>query len=287
MTLLSFRAIVLGVVMAMLSACHTMPFINRHRMELPHGRPQVTPVTQTQADLRHLPEPAGPITAAVYAFRDLTGQYKPYPDSLYSTSVTQGAASILVESLLESRWFIPVEREGLQDLLTERRIIRAESSKPASPNEKDLAEHPLTAASIIFEGGIVGYESNVRTGGSGANYFGAGASEQYTTDQVTVNLRAINTQTGRILASVTTSKTIYSQATDASMFRYIEFKRLLQVEAGYTRNEPVQLCVREAMQSALIHLIVQGVHDRLWNLKNPKDYTTPMFQAYLQEREAP
>ncbi len=282
MSLLRFRAIALLVFMALLSACHTMPFINRHQMELPHGRPQVTPVTQTQADLRRLPAPAGAITAAVYAFRDLTGQYKPYPDSLYSTAVTQGAASILVESLLESRWFIPVEREGLQDLLTERRIIRAEESKVG---DKALAEHPLTAASIIFEGGIVGYESNVRTGGSGANYFGAGASEQYTTDQVTVNLRAINTETGRVLASVTISKTIYSQATDTSLFRYIEFKRLLQVEAGYTRNEPVQLCVREAMQSALIHLIVQGVHDRLWSLKNPKDYTTPMFQAYLQDRE--
>ncbi len=274
--------VVLVLMLAVLVGCTPL---TRHRraVELPKGRPVVTPMTLTEKDLLALPKPEGPIYAAVYAFRDLTGQYKAAPDSLYSTQITQGAASILVESLLESHWFLPVEREGLQDLLTERRIIRAESEGQSKSAPVNLA--PLLAAHVIFEGGIIGYESNVRTGGSGANYFGYGASEQYTSDQVTLTLRAVNTRTGQVLASVTTTKTIYSQAVDSSVFRYVEFKHLLQVETGYTTNEPIQLCVREALQSALIHLIVNGVEAHLWNLRNPKDVNNPTFQYYVKNMD--
>jgi curli biogenesis system outer membrane secretion channel CsgG len=35
----------------------------------------------------------------VYGFRDQTGQYKPTPASSFSTSVTQGAASMLMDAL--------------------------------------------------------------------------------------------------------------------------------------------------------------------------------------------
>ena len=73
----------------------------------------------------NLPEPKGKVAVAVYGFRDQTGQYKPSPDSSFSTAVTQGASSILVRALKLSGWFTPVERENLQNLLTERKIVRA------------------------------------------------------------------------------------------------------------------------------------------------------------------
>lgn len=44
---------------------------------------------------------------------------------------------------------------------------------------------------MVIEGGIIAYDSNIRTGGLGAKYLGIGASGQYRTDQVTVNLRAV------------------------------------------------------------------------------------------------
>src|SRR5690606_6779409 len=85
----------------------------------------LTPATPSTRDLVKLPPPKGKVTVAVYGFRDQTGQYKPAPDSSFSTSVTQGASSMLVKALKDSGWFTPVERESLQELLTERRIVRA------------------------------------------------------------------------------------------------------------------------------------------------------------------
>src|SRR5690606_36801109 len=67
----------------------------------------LTPATPSTRDLLKLPEPKGKVIVAVYGFRDQTGQYKPSPDSSFSTSVTQGAASMLVKALKDSGWFTP------------------------------------------------------------------------------------------------------------------------------------------------------------------------------------
>ena len=59
----------------------------------------LTPATPITKDLLKLPAPKGKVLVAVYGFRDQTGQYKPAPDSSFSTSVTQGAAAILIKAL--------------------------------------------------------------------------------------------------------------------------------------------------------------------------------------------
>jgi curli production assembly/transport component CsgG len=239
----------------------------------------LSPATQSLRDLTHLPAPAGPISVAVYGLRDQTGQYKPSPDSSFSTSVTQGAASLLISALRDSRWFKPVERENLQDLLTERKIIRALEQ----PQDQAQVQLPaLRPANMIIEGAIVAYESNVRTGGIGVRYLGVGPSELYRQDQVTVNLRAVDIRTGDIIQSITTTKTIFSIQVDFGIFRFVSLKHLLEVETGVSRNEPVQQCVREAIETALIHMIAQGARDGSWNLKNPADLNKPLLQGYLQ-----
>ena len=81
--------------------------------------------TAVEKELAALPAPKEPIVAAVYKFRDETGQYKlSTTGSSFSTAVTQGATSILLKALEDSHWFIPIEREGLSDLLNERKIIK-------------------------------------------------------------------------------------------------------------------------------------------------------------------
>ncbi|WP_295799364.1 CsgG/HfaB family protein [uncultured Microbulbifer sp.] len=242
----------------------------------------LTPRNNTYRDLQNLPQPKGKILAAVYSFRDQTGQYKPSPASSFSTAVTQGAASMLMDVLSDSGWFIPLEREGLQNLLTERKIIRAALAKPDAP-ENNVMLPSLVAANILLEGGIVAYDSNIRTGGAGARYFGIGADEQYRVDQVTVNLRAVDIRSGRVLHTVLTSKTVYSKAISADVFRYVKFKRLLEVEVGTTTNEPAQLATLSAMESAVIHLISEGIINNSWALQNPEEINNPVIQYYLNE----
>ncbi|MDR5874385.1 CsgG/HfaB family protein [Halomonas sp. CUBES01] len=237
----------------------------------------LTPRGATYQDLVSLPPPAGRIFVSVYDFRDQTGQYRPAPASTFSTAVTQGAAAMLTGALADSGWFIPLERVGLQNLLTERRIIRAEFERFGQPDTLPS----LRAASVMLEGGIIAYESNIRTGGAGAEYFGIGASGQYQVDQVTVNLRAVEISSGEVLANVTTTKTIYSKELRAGVYRFIDFSRLLELEAGVTTNEPVQMAVMSAVDASVIHLIAKGVENRLWNLPNDVNFNDTILADYL------
>jgi curli production assembly/transport component CsgG len=243
---------------------------------------QLTPDTDITRDLLALPQPKGKVTVAVYGIRDQTGQYKPAPDSSFSTSVTQGASSMLIRALQDSGWFIPVERENLQNLLTERKIVRAlEMPQPAGTPAVQIP--PLLAASVLIEGGIVAYESNVRTGGVGARFLGIGMSTQYRVDQVTVNLRTVDIRGGQILQSVSTTKTIYSYELHPSVFKFVNVKDLAEFEAGTTRNEPTQLCVSEAIEAAVVHLVAQGIKDGNWVLRNEADLANPVVKRYLEQ----
>ena len=217
--------------------------------------------TPTTASLRQLPPAQEKIVAAVYKFRDLTGQYKQTESGTgFSTAVTQGTTNILLKALEESGWFVPIERENVSNLLNERKIVR--SSVAQFKDGENLP--PLLFAGIILEGGVVSYDANIITGGGGLQYFSAGGSTQYRQDRVTVYLRAVSTKTGKILKTIYTSKTILSQTVSASLFRYVTFKRLLETETGLTTTEPGQLAVTEAIEKAVEGLIVEGVRDGLW-----------------------
>lgn len=253
----ALRTLLAAAALALLAGCAT------HPPSAANAGAQVAPGTRLTRELTHLPAPKGKIVVAVYGFRDQTGQYKPAPDSSFSTAVTQGAAAILVKALLDSGWFIPVERENLQNLLTERKVVRALDAP-----DKAVPVPQLLPAAIIVEGGVIAYESNVRSGGVGANYLGIGLSTLYRVDQVTVNLRTVEIRTGKVLASVSTTKAIYSYEVRPTVFKFVNFKDLVQFEAGTTRNEPAQLCVREAIEAAVIHLIAQGIRDGHWALRD-------------------
>jgi curli production assembly/transport component CsgG len=264
--------------------------------QIPLTPPSVVPPAATRADavltpgnritreLVRLPDPKYRIPVGVYAFRDMSGQFKPQPDSNLSNAVTQGAGALLVKALLDSNWFIPIEREGLQNLLTERRIARAIES-PGDQNRSQVNYPQLVPAWFIIEGGITGYEQNVRTGGEGANLLGIGADIKYQIDQVTVNLRSVDVRSGQVINSVLVTKTIYSHSFNGSIYRYVAYKQLLQAEGGFSSNEPSQLAVKEAIESAVIHLIVQGARDKAWFLRNESDWAHPTVQAYLREAD--
>lgn len=247
--------------------------------------PSLTRHTSAHTELVSLPPAKGKILVSVYNFRDQTGQYKPLPNvSSFSTAVTQGATSMLVQALKDSEWFVPVEREGLQNLLTERKMIRAGEGGKPGPAAANLP--PLDTAQILLQGGITAYETNVATGGFGAKYFGLGGSVLYQQDQVTLHLRAVDIKTGRVLKSVSVTKTILSKALDAGIYRFLTFKRLLEIEGGFSTNEPAQLCVAAAVEKAVAALIIEGIVDRLWDLKNPKDKDHPVIVGYLKEKQS-
>ncbi len=270
-----FRGVLALCVLLPMAACTTVPPSNVESNAV------LTPSSKITRDLLKLPLPKAKVAVAVYGMRDQTGQYKPSPDSSYSTAVTQGSASMLVKALKDSGWYLPVEREGLQNLLTERKIVRAIES-PTEKGKPAIDLPGLLPASLVVEGGLIAYESNVRTGGKGANYLGIGSNSSYRVDQVTVSLRLVDTRTGQILGVVTVTKTIYSYQFSASVYLFTAYQNLLQGETGFTSNEPIQLGVRQALEAAVIQLTLQGVRDRFLELQNEQDIYMPLVQKYLR-----
>ena len=124
----------------------------------------------------------------------------------------------------------------------------------------------------MFEGGIIGYDTNIVSGGLGAKYFGAGGSAQYRVDRVTVYLRAVSVKNGVILKTVQATKVVLSQQVSIGIFRFVRLNKLLEAEAGYTTNEPVVMAVQEAIEKAVFDMIIEGVKMGMWKPKNPEEF---------------
>ena len=179
-----------------------------------------------------------PFIVAVYQFLDKAGQRKQSGGvALFSTAVSQGGETMLIDALKTAaggRFFRVVERVGIDHLTRERQIVK--TTRQAYDQETPLA--PLLFAGMIIEGGIIGYDTNIETGGHGARYLGIGAQQAYRRDVVVVHLRAVSTLTGEILLNVQTSKTILSVAQGFDVFKFVEMDtQLVEVEDGMTKTK--------------------------------------------------
>ncbi len=240
--------------------------------------------TPTQKDFEKLPQPKEQIVVGVYKFRDQTGQYKASDmGANWSTAIPQGLTTILIKSLEDSKWFVPIERENIGNLLNERQIIRTTRQEYSNGNTSNQLP-PLLFAGILLEGGVISYDTNILTGGAGARYFGIGGSSEYRQDRITVYLRAVSTSSGKVLKTVYTSKTILSQSINSSMFRYVDFERLMEAEVGVTNNEPVQIAVTEAINKAVYLLVLEGIKDKVWETNEGQDsIANDLLISYAKE----
>lgn len=219
-------------------------------------------------ELKDLPPPRLKPVVAVYDFPDLTGQRKDGGSmSSLSTAVTQGATPLLIDALKNAgngSWFTVVERNRVDDLAKERQIVRQTREEYLGDGANKLK--PMLFAGIILQGGIVGYDTNVVTGGAGARYLGIGGDTQYRKDQVTVSLRAVSTDTGEVILNVQVSKTILSVGSSLSLFKFVDVgTKLIEGEAGMTENEANTLAVKIAIEAAVVELIKQGIEKRYWS----------------------
>ena len=275
---MKLAAIALSATLA-LSGCASV-------VNIPDPEPPVL-VKNENTEFNNLPAPAtGKLVAAVYGFTDKTGQRKPSDKMAnISTAVTQGAEVWLIKALQEvgqGQWFQVVERVGLDNLTKERQIIR--QARESVGDERQLK--PMLFAGVIIEGGIIGYDSNVLTGGAGARYLGIGPSTQYRQDIVTVTMRMTSTQTGEVLLSVSTTKTIISSGSSMTVFKFFDMgTSSFEAEAGHTVNEPVNYAVRVAIEQAVVEMIKEGEQKGLWKFNVPDNIklTQEQQQEVIQE----
>ncbi len=229
-----------------------------------------------------------PIAIAVYGFLDKTGQMKPNDRvAVFSKAVTQGAEVFLIKSLQDAKgWFRVVERVGLDNLIKERQLIRNQRETYEGKDAKPL--RPMTVAGVMIEGGIIGYDSNIRSGGNGARFLGIGGSQQYRVDEVVISMRLISVNSGEVLLTNAVSKTIYSTQHNVGVLRFIDAgTKSLELENGSALNEPTTYAVRVAIEQAVYDMIVEGEKKGLWRYKSnkPVELPPPVVQAPEAKKE--
>jgi len=219
-----------------------------------------------------IPSPAAgkPVSVAVYSFADKTGQRRPQANvASLSTAVTQGAETFLIKALSDvgrGQWFEVVERVGIDNLTKERLIIRQMREAYEGSSAKPLM--PMQFAGIIIEGGIVGYDTSTNSGGAGMRIFGIGKQTQWSSDTVTISLRAVSVNTGKVLSSVTVQKTILSTADSVTALKFFDnATQSFEAEAGLTINEPGTYAVKAATEMAVVELIKEGQRKGVWDYK--------------------
>ena len=184
---------------------------------------------------------------AVYpnSFKDLTGQRRSNSSfALFSTAITQAPEAILIRTLKHAangKFFRVVERVGLDDLTKERQLIRS-TRKEFDDNNKMQA---LLFAGLLFQGGVISYEANLRSGGLGARYLGIGNSTQYREDTIIISLRLVSVSTGEVLIETSVSKSILSTSVSQDVFRFIEMGTdLVEIEGGVAENESTSIALQ-------------------------------------------
>ena len=242
------------------------------------------PVAKTFIEVAELD--GDPVIIAVYDFFDMTGQKKPGGKfASMSTAVTQGSYQLLIKALQdvgEGKWFRVVERASLPSLLQERKLIR--STRQMADGEDAEPLPPLLFAGAYITGGIVGYDSDTKSGGIGARILGVQANTKYRQDVVTVILRLVNVQTGEVVISTTIEKTIFSTGKGADIFKYFDADTmLLESEVGMARNEPVTFAVRKAIEAGVAEIIQQGANKELWKIKLPPEPVVPEVVEEVKE----
>ena len=231
----------------------------------------------THKQLRDLSAPTTPpYVIAVYSFNDKTGQRKSKQNIAdFSTAVTQGGEALLIDALKTAgggKWFRVVDRSITDFLVRERQIVKSTRQTYLDIDDEKEALQPLLFAGMIFDGGIIGYDTNIETGGNGARYLGIGASQQYRRDAVTVSLRAISVSTGEVLMNVQSYKTVLSVAQGYDVFRFVDMDtKLVEIEDGISENESVTYAVRAAIEQAVISIINQGEERGFWKRTLPSN----------------
>ena len=203
---------------------------------------------------------------AVYKFQDLTGQRKSVDGyASFSTAMTQAPETYLIRALKQSRFFRVVERGGIDHITRERQIIRSTRQK----FDDETKELPLLFAGILFEGGVIDYNTNLLSGGAGARYLGIGNSKQYREDTIVVAMRVVSVSTGEVLLENLTTKTILSVGLSNDLFRYIaDGTKLVEFETGNVMNESKSIALQSAIEMGIVNIIEQGIERGYWSMKN-------------------
>jgi len=222
-------------------------------------------------ELKDIGSPVKKPVVAVYgqSFQDNTGQRRSNSQyASFSTAITSSPDAYLIRALKHSNFFDVVERKGLDNLTKERQLIR--TTRENFEEKQQLK--PLLFAGLLMEGGVIGYETNIKSGGAGARYLGIGGSKEYRQDSITVSLRTVSVSTGKVLIEVLVTKSVLSASISQDVFRfYNNNTELVEIESGIVENESVNIALQTAVETAVLQTILEGLELGYWERRSENE----------------
>ena len=193
--------------------------------------------------------------------------------SLYGTPGSAAANGVEAPATGDATQPVAPPRSSRPGALEAKPSLQSLLGGGAAPQTSAALLPPLRFAGLLLTGGVIGYDSNIRTLGAGVRILGIGANTEVRHDLVTISLAAVSTQSGEVLHSVVTQKGIYSVRSQGGAFRYVDDTTLLELEAGLGVNEPGLVALRRAIETAVYGMVVEGSQKGLWPFANAAEQT--------------
>lgn len=143
-----------------------------------------------------------------------------------------------------------------------------ETVDPQTGESSEVKWKPYYGGSVLqtdyyIVGGITELNFNIQSGGAEIGIDNVGGKGRIYTMNVVVDLRIVGSQTLKVYDTVSIQKQISGYEVGLNVFRFFDSK-LWDVNAGVKNQEPLQLAVRMAIETAMLDLLpsVTGVTPR-------------------------
>jgi len=189
---------------------------------------------------------------AVARFKDKTG------GGWWSGNIGDGMADQLTTALYNTNRFIVLEREALDDVLSEQDLGaagRVRGDTAARVGEIEGAELLVVAAVTEFEGAASGAQgglTGVATGVLGGSYgtLLGGALGGYKKAHMAIDMRIVDARTSRVLAATS----VEGEATDVNLGGFAASGALAGGLGGW-KNTPTEKALRVCIQKAVDFIV--------------------------------
>ena len=207
------------------------------------------------------------LAIAVGDIKDYTGKYSQGDGN----ALTQGGALMVYSALgklggaVELRERFDTRIAELELAYTDRRQLgdgRAHSLRDDSGAGKNVPWVPYYGGTILksnyyIVGGITELNYNIQSGGADLQINGIGPKARTFTMSVGVDLRMVETETLRIVGTVSLQKQITGNEIGLNIFRFFG-SDLFDLSAGFKNLEPLQLGVRTTLEQGVIELVARA-----------------------------
>ena len=195
-----------------------------------------------------------PIRIAVSNIPDRTGKIS-YESAQGGTLVSQGGSEMVISAVGQVGGPIwQVERFDTAILTAEIEMGKQRLLGTGAGNVQPLMAGQYMPSDYYITGAITNVNGNIRSGGWRLEINQIGAGDRYFVMDVDVDLRLVETATGRIVATSNKTKQVVGRQTDSGAFSFWG-DYLIDIQAGAKNQEALNLGVRTALEYAVVELL--------------------------------